>query len=62
MDDVPIQQKPLFDKFVTYMNLREEAWRFLLEAIKAGDEEMAKSFAEKMQEAEQILAEFEETE
>ncbi len=62
MDDVPIQQKPLFDKLVTYMNLREEAWQLLLQALKTGSEEMASSFAETMQEAEQILAELEEME
>jgi rhomboid protease GluP len=66
MDDVPIQQKPLVDKSVTYMNLREDAWRLLSDAIKTGDERMANSFAEKMQEAdqlvEQIISEHEETE
>jgi len=62
MDDVPIQDKPRFDKLVAYMNLRENAWRLLSVAIKAGDEEMANSFADKMQEVEQILAELEEME
>ncbi len=62
MDDVPIQDKPRFDKLVAYMNLREKAWRLLSVAIKAGDEEMANSFEDKMQEAEQILAELEEME
>ncbi len=62
MDDVPTQQKQLVEQLVTYMNLREEAWQFLSEAVKAEDEEMLNRFTEKMQEAEQILAELEEDE
>ncbi len=76
MEDVPIQQKPLVDKLVTYMNLREEAWQLLAEATKpcpppprlcvriseAAKGGMLGLFAEKMQEAEQILAEPEEME
>ncbi len=62
MDNVPIQQKPRFDKLVTYMNLREEAWQLLLQGIRTGNEELANSFWETMQEAEQILVELEEME
>ncbi len=76
MEDVPIQQKPLVDKLVTYMNLREDAWQLLAEATKpcpplprlcvriseAAKVGMIDLFAEKMQEAEQILAELEEME
>lgn len=62
MVDVPTQQKQLVEQLVTYMNLREEAWRLLSEALKAEDEEMFNRFTEKMQEVEQILAELEEDE
>ncbi len=62
MDDVPIQQKPLVDKLVTYMNLREEAWQLLSQGIKTQNEEMTNSFVETMDEAEQILAEIEKME
>ncbi len=76
MEDVPIQQKPLVDKLVTYMNLREVAWQLLAEATKPCPppprlcvriSEVAKGgmiglFAKKMQEADQILAELEEME
>ena len=73
---MPIPDKPRFDKLVTYMNLREEAWQLLAEAIKPCPppprlcvriSEVAKGgmiglFEEKMQEVEQILAELEEME
>jgi len=74
--DWPAQQQELFEKLVTYMNLREEAYLLLAEAIepcpppprqcvrisevqKGG---MLYLFEEKMQEAEQIVAGFEEME
>jgi hypothetical protein len=62
MDDVPIQQKPLVDKLVTYMILREEAWQLLSQGIKTQNVDMTNSFVETMDEAEQILAEIEKME
>ncbi len=62
MDDVPIQDKPRFDKLIAYMNLRKEAWQLLSQGIKTQNEEMTNSFVETMDEAEQILAEIEKME
>ena len=62
LHDIPSEQKQLFDQLLNYMNTREDAWRLAIELSKSGDEDTLERFNEKMEQAEQIIAEMNEPE
>lgn len=63
LDDVTARQRPIFDRFVLYMNVREEAWQLLLEAVSSTDgEAKMDAYLEKMEDVERIIAEINEGE
>lgn len=59
--DVSEAQRPRFELLVRYMQLREEAWTILSQAVRAGDPVLAEGFGSKMGEAEAVLVELENT-